>query len=125
MAVLRLPVGATGPARAAQERRAAARHRLDDALAAAAGEVAAAALERDAAALRAEAALAGARASAQNLAAALTALQIDPDAFDGLPEKAIMAVRDANEVRDAALAAARARVRAAVAAGWPVAEAAP
>lgn len=125
MAVLRLPVGATGPARAAQERRAAARHRLDDALAAAAGEAAAAAFERDAAAARAAAALAGARASAQNLAAALVALQVDFEAFEGLPEKAIMAVRDANEARDAAIAADRARVRAAVAAGWPAAEAVP
>lgn len=123
MAILRLPLGAAGPAEAARERRDAARCRLSDALALAANEAASSAAQHEVAVVRERAVRASARASAHALAAATAALQVEVDAFERVSEKAPMAVRDTMEAREAAVAAARARVRAAVAAGWPAAEA--
>lgn len=123
MAILRLPLGAAGPAEAARERRDAARCRLSDALALAANEATSSAAQHEAAVVRERAVRASARASAHALAAATAALQVEVDAFERVSEKAPMAVRDTMEAREAAVAAARARVRSAVAAGWPAAEA--
>lgn len=123
MAILRLPLGAAGPAEAAHERRNAARSRLSDALALAANEAASSTAQYEAAVVRERAVRASARASAHALAAATAALQVEVDAFERVSEKAPMAVRDTMEAREAAVAAARARVRSAVAAGWPAAEA--
>lgn len=123
MAILRLPLGAAGPAEAARERRDAARCRLSDALALAANEAASSAAQHEVAVVRERAVRASARASAHALAAATAALQVEVDAFERVSEKAPMAVRDTMEAREAAVAAARARVRSAVAAGWPAAEA--
>ncbi len=123
MAVLRLPIGAAGPAEAARERRNAARSRLSDALAFAANEAASTVSQYEAAVVREQAASVSARASARAFAAATAALQVEVDAFERVSEKAPMAVRDAMEAREAAIASARARVRSAVAAGWPAAEA--
>lgn len=123
MAVLRLPLGASGPAEAARERRNAARSRVSDALALAANEASSWAAQHETAVVRERAARASARASAHAFAAATAALQVEVDAFERVSEKAPMAVRDTMEAREAAVAAARARVRSAVAAGWPAAEA--
>lgn len=123
MAILRWPFGAAGPAEAARERREAARSRLRDTLVAATGEASSAAARHEAAAARARASVASAQVAVRALAAAAVALQVEVDAFDRVAEKAPMMVRDAMEARDAALAAARARVRAAAAAGWPAVEA--
>lgn len=122
MAVLRLPLGAAGPAEAARERRTAARSRLSDALALAANEASSAVVAHEAAVARSRAAHISARASSHAFAAATAALQVEVDAFERVSEKAPMAVRDAMEAREAAIAAARARVRSAVAAGWPAVE---
>ncbi|HEX5050718.1 MAG TPA: hypothetical protein VFZ65_03000, partial [Planctomycetota bacterium] len=69
----------------------------------------------------AAAAAAGQAASAVALRSALVAAAVELDAFDRVAEAAGMAVRDTMERRVASVAEARARVRAAVAAGWPVA----
>ena len=122
LAVLRWPLGASGPAEAARERRSAARSRLSDALALATNEAASAVAAHDSAVLREQAARTGARASTHAFAAATAALQVEVDAFERVAEKAPMAVRDAMEAREAAVAAARARVRTAVASGWPAVE---
>lgn len=123
MAILRWPIGAAGPAAAARERRAAARSRLREAVLAATGEASSAAARHEAAAARARAASASADVAGQALVAAAVALQVEVDAFDRLAEKAPMMVREAMDAREAAMASARARVRAAAAAGWPAAEA--
>lgn len=122
MAVLRWPLGASGPAEAARERRTAARGRLSDALAQATNEAASAVASYESAVLRERAARTGARASTHAFAAATAALQVEVDAFERVADKAPMAVRDAMEAREAAVAAARARVRTAVASGWPAVE---
>jgi outer membrane protein TolC len=123
MAILRLPLGAAGPAEAARERRNAARSRLNDALALAANEAASTVAQYEAAAARERAASSSARASARAFVASTAALHVEVDAFERVSEKAPVAVRDAMEAREAAIASARARVRSAVAAGWPAAEA--
>ena len=122
MAILRLPLGGAGPATAARDRREAARSRLRDAVLAATNEAGSAAARLEAAEAKARAASANAEAAGKALVVAGVALQVEVDAFERLAEKAPMVVREAMEARDAATAAARARVRAAVAAGWPVAE---
>ncbi len=123
MAILRVPFGAAGPARAAHERRNAARSRLVAALTLATNEAETTVAQYEAAALREQAAIVSAQSSARAFAAALAALAVEIDAFERLSEKAPMAVRDAREAREAAIASARAKVRSAVAAGWPSAEA--
>lgn len=122
MAILRWPLGGSGPAEAARERRSAARGRLLDAVLAATSEASLAAARHWAAEARVHAAQANAQAAGQALAAAVVALQVEVDAFDRLAEKAPMAVREAADARDAAIAAARARVRSASASGWPAVE---
>lgn len=124
MAILKLPLGASGRAAAAGERREAARADLAAAWLAADREVAATRAEAAAAAASADAAAAGYRASASAYRAAATAVTVDPDpaAFAMATDAAGMLVRDAMERRTAAVGAARALVRAAVAAGWPAQE---
>jgi len=124
-AVLRLPIGAAGPALAAKERREAARAKVLAAVLEATSRAAAAAQQHAAAAPRAGATTAMAAASAASLAAAEVALEVEVDAFERLAERAQMALRDAMEHREAVVADARARVRHAVAWGWPAAEGKP
>lgn len=119
MGYLVLPVFADGPARAARERRVARAAALRGALASARAEAVDAMLAHDVDEARQDAARAAATASAAALAAALAAVANEPDAFEPLSESAAMAVRDASERRMAALDAARSRVRAAFATGWP------
>lgn len=125
MALLRLPIGAGSRATAAKQRRDAARAGAMASLLAATNDADAAALVHDASEQRAAATAAMATASATALAAAEVALTVDPDAFEPLAERAQMALRDAMERREAALAEARARVRRAVAWGWPHTEVQP
>jgi len=125
MALLRLPLGASSRATAAKARREAARAAASQALLAAANEAEAARHEATARSARAAATTQMVAASRQALAAAEVALAVEPDAFEPLAERAQQALRDAMEHREAVLAAARARVRAAVAAGWPAAEVQP
>ena len=119
MGYLVLPVFADGPARAARELRAARAAELRGAIASARADAVDAMLANDVDEARLVAARAAAAASAAALAAAIAAVATEPDAFDPLSEAAAMAVRDAGEYRMAALEAARSRVRAAFAAGWP------
>ena len=123
MAVLRVPFGMDGLAAAASARRDAARQDLAAAYLAASREAHHA--ETEAATLQAqvEAAAASRVASEAALRAALVASEVDGEAFAEVAETAAMAVRDAMEHRIAAVAAARARVRAAAAFGWPAGEA--
>jgi outer membrane protein TolC len=119
MAVLRLPLGAAGPARAAEQRRDAARHRLATDVLAASAQAHALWREHEAAEQRARATAASAAASRAALDAATAALAVEVDAFEPLVERAQMALRDAMEHRQAAVAAARHRVAKARAWGWP------
>lgn len=119
MAILRLPIGASGPALAAKERRAAARARVVAAVIDAGNAAADAGRQHAAAAQRALAATASAQASAGALAAARAAVAIEADAYEQLVDRAQMAVREAMERRGAVVAASRARVQLAIAYGWP------
>lgn len=125
MAIVRLPLDARGPARAANERREAARLRVAAALLAAHAEVDTAHAAHTAAAQRADATRAAAAATRAKLQVAEAALATEVDAFETFADRAPMAVRDAVEARMAAVAAARARVRLAVACGWPAEGASP
>lgn len=122
MATLRLPLGAHGLAVAARERREAARAELTAQWLAVSRDASDTAIEADAAAAHEQAAHAAATASRDDLHSAQVALLVDadPDAFARLADAAAMAVRDDSEARAAAVVLARARVRAAVAAGWPL-----
>lgn len=119
MALLRIPLGAAGPAEAARHRRSAERSRISGALAAAASEARASIARHEVAAARARATRASAEASLQALSAAITTLGIEVDGFERVAEKAPMALRDAMEAREAALAEASSRVARAIACGWP------
>lgn len=123
MAVLRVPFGMRGLAAAASARRDAARQELAAAYLAASREGHHAATEAATLQAQAEAAAASRAASEAALRAALVASEGDGEAFAQVAETAAMAVRDAMEHRLAAVAAARARVRAAAAFGWPAGEA--
>jgi len=120
MAVLRLPIGASGRAIAARERREAARAELEAVCLEASRQAHHADADLAAAEANAEAAMAGQRASENMLAGALIEARVDGDAFERVANAAAMAMRDTMERRAAALELARARVRRAVAYGWPV-----
>lgn len=127
MAALRLPIGMHGEAAAAGERREAARAELAAAYLAASQQAQSATLERETSQAQAEAAVASQAASALALRTSLVAADVDADAmtFERIADAAGMAVRETMERRVAAVGAARAQVRAAVACGWPVAKEAP
>ena len=120
MAWFRIPLDAAGPAHAARERRIAARANLVEAFVAANAEVTTAQLAANAAQFRRAATAHAAAASAHAAASAEAALAVEADVFERFAERATMAVRDAAEHRIAAVAAARARIRLATSAGWPV-----
>ena len=122
MAWLRLPLFATAAARATRERRTAEQAAVHGALLAAEHDAESSRDRLVQAAAQVEAAQASAEASAQALRAAAVAVEVEIDAFERLAERAQMAVRDAVERRLATVDAARARVRLAVARGWPAAD---
>jgi hypothetical protein len=122
MAILRVPIGRHGVATAASERREAARAELTAAYLAATREAHHAELESTATTAKLAAATASNLAAEQVLRSAMVAVEVDTDAFDRVAEAADMAVRSAMEHRQATVAAARARVRAAVVYGWPLAK---
>lgn len=119
MAVVRLPIGASGPAAAAGERRDAARARLAAAWLRADNEASSA--ERMLAAARAidDATAAGLQASLRALTVGKVAAQVDDDGFERLADAAAMVARDATERREAAVSRARAEINRATAFGWP------
>jgi hypothetical protein len=119
MAWFTIPIGADGPALAAKHRRTAMRERAIGALLTASNEAAQA--ERAAAAAAAQLAASEATAAAgiAALAVAERAIATEPDAFAQIATALPMAVRDVAELRQTAVAAARARVRLATARGWP------
>lgn len=119
MAVVRLPIGASGPAAAAGERRDAARARLSAACVRADNEAAAAERALDAARANDEAAAAGLQASLRSLTAGKVAAQVDDDGFERLADAAAMVARDAMERREAAVSRVRAEITRAAAFGWP------
>lgn len=121
MGMLRLPLLAHGEARAARDRRDAARATLEDAFLEASSAATAAESELAAARATAAATAAGLAASATALASARAGLQVEVEAFDRFADAAQMALRDTMEHRMAAVANARAVVRRAAAFGWPLA----
>lgn len=125
MAVLRLPIGADARARAARDRRAAARAQVVAALRSASNEADAAIREHDAMEQRVVATAAMAAASASALASAQAELATDGEAFERVANAAQMAMREAMDRREAAVANARARVQHAVMWGWPAKEGTP
>lgn len=121
MAVLRLPIGRHGVATAACDRREAARAELTAAYLAATREAHHTDLEAAAANAQLTAAIASRDAAEQALRSALVGAEVEVDAFERVAEAADMAVRSAMELRQATIAAARMRVRDAIAHGWPIA----
>ncbi len=119
LAELRVPVGASRQARAAEERREAARSSVEAALLAAEEEAAAREAELRAAVARAKAKAAEADATARAYAAASARLEVEGDAFGEAAFQASMAVAAAAGARESAVAEARARIAYAAAYGWP------
>ncbi len=119
LAELRVPIGASKQARAAEERREAARHAVEAALLAAEEEAATREAELRAAIARAKAAGAEADAMAREYEAATARLEVEGDAFGEAAWRAATAVAAAAEARESAVLEARARVAYAAAYGWP------
>lgn len=119
MGMLKIPLLMHGAAAAAQERRAAARHDVEDALLEARLEAETAeSARRVAGAVEARArAVLEARSAA--LRAAQTALAVEPEAFSGYAAAAREYVEAVSNYREAASTFAVADVRRAVAYGWP------
>jgi len=108
-----------GLAEAARERRQAQRDRLEAAFLRAAEEATVRDAQWRAARSLTAATSAALRASAESLAAARAALEVEVDAFGGFAEGASGVVRDTMEHRRAVLDRVRAEVGRAVAYGWP------
>jgi outer membrane protein TolC len=120
MAMLDIPLGMHGLAEAQQLQRDATKKDLEAAwlLAVSEAEAADARLLAATSSLRANDL--GYAASRRALAAARTAIDVDPEAFDRFAEAASMAVKDAMEHHQAAIDHVRAEVARATALGWPV-----
>lgn len=120
MSVVRLPIGAWGRARAAHANREAARADLEAAFLDASRQARDLEVIVAETGARAQAAHAALLASAGRLAAALTAVEVDVDAFAMVAEAAGMTIRDTAARRQAELAHRRASNELDVAYGWPV-----
>jgi outer membrane protein TolC len=120
MARVRLPIGMHGKALAARERREAALAELTEAWIAAGNEAQSRETALGAAVAGETAAAAARQATEQALRMAQVGVQVETDAFDRLADAAVMAVREAVDHRMAALTLVQARVRRAVAFGWPL-----
>jgi len=116
---VRIPVGASKQARAAQERREAARRAVEAALLAAEEEATAREADLRAAVARAKADEAEAEAMARELSVAAARLEVEGEAFGDTAWRAATAVSAAAAARESAVTAARARVAYAAAYGWP------
>ncbi len=121
-AELRVPVGASRPARAAEERREAARRSVEAALLAAEEEATARDAELRAAVAKSGAAAAEAEAMAREYDVARARLEVDGDAFADAAWRAATAVAAEALAREAAVAETRARIAYAGAYGWPLPE---
>jgi hypothetical protein len=119
---IRVPLGAGKPARAAIERREAARLQVEAVLLQAQQEAGERAAEYDAAQARAAATAAAAQVTASALRSSLVRLEVTPDAFRDAAQNANKAVFAAGLAREAAVQEARARVGLASAYGWPFPE---
>ena len=120
MAAVRLPFGAYKKARAAHARREAARAELEVAYLGASREVAELAASVVESADSATAARAELAASASRFAAALTALEVEPDAFAQLAQAAGVVMRHTAVRRRAELEYRRRQNDLDVAYGWPI-----
>jgi hypothetical protein len=118
-AELRVPIGASKQARAAEERREAARRSVEAALLAAEEEGTSREAALRAAVARAKADAAEALAMAKEYAVASAQLEIEGDGFGDAAWRAANAVAAAAEARESAVLEARARVAYAAAYGWP------
>ncbi|MHC4958957.1 MAG: TolC family protein [Planctomycetota bacterium] len=116
-----LPIGASKRAKAANERREAARLALESALLDAEREAVASAALYQAADLTAQAHAAHFVASTRDYEAALARLDLEPDAFAPTARTAVETMMAAMERREAAVDAARLKVRYAESYGWPAA----
>lgn len=121
-AELRVPIGASRQARAAEERRTAARHAVEEALLSAEEEAAAREAELRSAIARAKAADAEYDAMARELAAASARLEVEGEAFGDAAWRAAAAASAATDARESAVLEARARIAYAAAYGWPLPE---
>ncbi|MDA1194606.1 MAG: hypothetical protein O2894_05420 [Planctomycetota bacterium] len=121
MVGVQLPLDAPARARAASHAREVAFHELEAAVLAALHDAEAAAFALEAAEARLDGARARRTATDALLAARRAQLETDPTALEALVFVAGRRVDAARQVREAALAAARARVEAAYASGWPTA----
>ncbi|MEZ6038787.1 MAG: hypothetical protein R3F29_15005 [Planctomycetota bacterium] len=124
MGMLRWPLLQQGIARAAGERRDAARATLEDALLEAHRGATDAELALTAAQATVAATGAARDAALQALDAAKAALEVQGDAFDRFAEAAAMSLRETMEHRVATERAARAATQRAMAFGWPLSVAA-
>jgi outer membrane protein TolC len=116
-----LPLGASKRAKAAHERREAARLALEAALLDAEREAVASAALWEAADLAARAHTAHFAASSKDYEAALARLDVEPDAFAPTARTAVETMMAAMERREWAVEAARLKVRYAESYGWPAA----
>ncbi len=119
---VRVPLGASRPARAAGETREAARIDVEAALLIAQQDAVEAEEAFESGTVRARAAALGAQGMATMYEAAATRLELEPDGFEMAADVAGRAVGEAVMAREAAVEAARARVRRARAYGWPFPE---
>jgi hypothetical protein len=119
LAQVRIPVGASKQARAAAERREAARHAVEQALLEAEEQATSREAAYRAAVARAKADAAEAEAMKREYAAASARLAVEGDAFGDAAWRAATAVAAAAGARESEVAAARARVAYAAAYGWP------
>jgi hypothetical protein len=119
---VRIPVGASKQARAAEERREAARLSVEAALLVAAEEAHARDAELRAAVAKADATEAEAAAMALEAAAASARLEVELHGFEDAAWRAALAIAAESGARERAVAEARARIAYASAYGWPLPE---
>ncbi len=110
VAAVRLPVGASAPARAAEQRREAARAEVEGALLTAREEIVEARQAYETALARARASALSRHGMEAAYAAALARIEVEPDAFDPAADIAGRAVAEATMARASALELVRARV---------------
>ena len=122
LGAIRVPLGADKPARAAIERREAARLQVEAVLLQAQQEAGERAAQYEAARARADATAVAAQVTAAALRSSVVRLEVESDAFREAAQNANKAVFTAGLAREAALEEARARVGLAAAYGWPFPE---
>ena len=125
LVALKIPIGASAPARAAGERREAARLAIEEALLAAQHDAEKRTAALEASEARTVSTTEKAAAARDMLRTSLVRLELDPDTFGAAAEAALRAVRESARAREAAVAEVRDRVRYVEAYGWPLKEETP